>query len=247
MDYYGGNMSVSAVMVAEQFLTVIPIAPLDNATFPEYDLGGISAVYAKVKSLYTFDESRVYISGYSMGARDSWKYLFNAISEGHPFAAAAISAGEPDVGTVYTPILTTPIRHYAGTMDYEISSSVAVANVTQKAIVAAGGTDCTLTIIPGPYPLPAHNEMGDAPFYEDMFTWLLAQKLATNESTTSSSSSTSSSSATLTSASIASTASSTASSVTSAPAPSTPPSGSSKSSVSMLILAGGLIGSALIW
>jgi len=173
-EYNAGNFTPSSVLVAEQFITVMPIAPLTNETVPEWNLPGVLDVYNKVKSMYTFDTNRVYCSGYSMGARDMWKFL---IANPGLCAAAAISAGEPDNTTDFSSIIDIPIQHYAGTEDFDGSSSVAVANRTQRDILEAGSTKCELVIIPGPSPSPAHNAMANAPFFEPMFDWFLSHNL----------------------------------------------------------------------
>jgi hypothetical protein len=53
-------------------------------------------------------------------------------------------------------------------MDYDSSSSVALANTTQQAIESSGPSKTELIIIPGPPLGPSgqapHNQMADAPF-----------------------------------------------------------------------------------
>ncbi|KAH8924243.1 alpha/beta-hydrolase [Atractiella rhizophila] len=187
-EYYDGNITVASKLAAEQFLTVMPIHP--NDTFypdvPEWNLGRVKAVLDFVQQNYDYDQDRVYLTGYSMGARDGWKM---AIAYPTSFAAVALSAGEPDNTTDFRPLLNIPIMHYAGTKDYEGASNVARANETQRLIEALGGTKVELTIIQGPDPAisPAHNQMANAPFFEDHFNWLLSKSLSGATSNTESS------------------------------------------------------------
>ncbi|KAH8918644.1 alpha/beta-hydrolase [Atractiella rhizophila] len=178
-EYYDGNITAASKLVAEEFLTVLPIHPNDTIypAVPEWDLGRVKAVLDFVQQNYDYDEDRVYLTGYSMGARDGWKM---ALAYPTSFAAVALSAGEPDNTTDFRPLLNIPFRHYAGTKDYEGASNVGRANQTQHLIEAIGGTKAVLTIIDGPDPAisPAHNQMANVPFFEDHFNWLLSKSFS---------------------------------------------------------------------
>ncbi|KAH8928343.1 hypothetical protein BT69DRAFT_1346654 [Atractiella rhizophila] len=159
LQYYSGNVTPANTLAAESFLTVLPLAPNQTqaGVVPEWNDDGVFNVVQRVFDTYPqVDRTRVYISGYSLGARAAWKLL---VERPDLWAAAAISAGEPSNETDWSKLLNIPIRHYVGTEDYEGSSNVGKGETIQSLIEQAGGKLCELVQIPGPEPLPAHNQM----------------------------------------------------------------------------------------
>jgi predicted peptidase len=139
-EYNTGNRSESDVIAAERWLSVMPIAP--NVTVPdgvpEWDLNALMTIVQGVQAQYGTDPNRIYVSGYSMvcaasilrfflyeqvlsltrwstaiqGARAIWKLLD---AQPNTFAAAAMSAGEPNVTTTnFRAFANVPARHYVG-------------------------------------------------------------------------------------------------------------------------------------
>lgn len=183
LEYNSNNITVSSALIAEQFLSIMPIAP--NETLTEWRIEYIQPIVEKVRSDYGFDNNRLYLSGYSMGARDSWNLLLNDTTY---WTAAAISAGEPQTTNGLEALINIPIRHYQGSLDYV--SPIQYSNATQNAIVADGGSEIELIIEQN----VSHNSMADAPFYADLFNWFLIQNKNNSVSTNVTSNGTTSSS-----------------------------------------------------
>ena len=94
---------------SRRFLTVTPISPLESAQADaNWDVKVLPNILAQVNTIYPFDSTRVYLSGYSMGGRACWWLL-----QQNPnlFAGTIISSGSQEK-TNMTTILGNSIRAY---------------------------------------------------------------------------------------------------------------------------------------
>lgn len=71
----------------------------------------IKPVVEDARSKYTFDNDRLYLAGFSMGAREAWRLLKN---DTEYWTAAVICAGEPESLDGIDVVRDIPIRHYQG-------------------------------------------------------------------------------------------------------------------------------------
>jgi len=165
-EYLIGNetFAEAAKTVGEQFLVITLIAP--NETSTEWRTEDIKPVLADAASKYQFDQDRLYLAGFSMGAREAWRLLKD---DPNYWAAAVMCAGEPEDTVGLEALVNMPIHHYQGEQDFV--SPAEHAYKAQEALEAAGSTSITLTVVPG----VAHNSMADAPWQQEMFAWLLEQ------------------------------------------------------------------------
>lgn len=100
------------------------------------------ALLADVRRIYAFDESRVYLTGYSMGGYGAWSALARFPDL---FAAAAPIAGGGDAAAICA-AKAVPIRAYHGDQDTVIPHSSSVEMV--EALAACGG-NAQLTTLAG--------------------------------------------------------------------------------------------------
>ena len=76
-EYYSGNKGAAQTMAAEEFVTIIPISPKNvggqeiRHWFPE----NVQKVVQHVKQKHgeSIDWGSLHLSGYSMGARGTWR------------------------------------------------------------------------------------------------------------------------------------------------------------------------------
>jgi len=176
-QYYNGTTDPVNVLVDQQFLSIIPVYQklLPNI---EWDIPSVLAVLADARSKYLWDDTRLYLAGYSMGARTAWPML---IANPTPFAAAAIAAGVP-VNNVdsrqpelnYTGmenLANIPIMQFAGESDYENASQVWEHQAIQNYMTnTLGFSNVQLVLEPN----ATHGDMQQAPFTLDLFNWFLS-------------------------------------------------------------------------
>jgi predicted peptidase len=173
-EYNSGIQNdTSNQMAAEEFFVIIPIAPDDvpQDEGPKWDADFLPGIVAAAYQVSPFDLERLYITGYSMGGRGGWWLM---IEDPTLFAAGAFAAGSTSANSSQLePLKNVPIRQYVGSDDEK--GPVAESEGTQANMDAIGGDTQTI-ILPG----QDHISMGDVPFNESMFTWLLQQRAATN-------------------------------------------------------------------
>jgi len=175
--YNNGSREEADVLAAEQFLAIIPVYEEERPDH-EWDIPGVQAVLENARSKFAWDDSRLYLSTYSMGARTAWPML---IANSTMFAAATIAAGVPvlDVNSRTPDINFTgmdllgqiPIMQYAGEMDYENASQTWEHQAVQEHMEGLGFTNVQLEIVPG----AQHGDMQQAPFEAELFYFLLNQ------------------------------------------------------------------------
>lgn len=163
--YSCGNLSDSAVLAAESFITIIPIAPTSTR---HYQPDAIASVVSSATAQFPIDQDRIIAAGYSMGSRGVWRELiYNhdlyaagvadagaAEKPGGQYVTADPSAG-PDFGLLGT-MLDVPVWMFAGGQDP--TALEADIQSTQDEIVRLGGTKSQLTILPNANHRESHCE-----------------------------------------------------------------------------------------
>lgn len=154
-QYNSGSKSESAVLAAEDFIVVVPVAPSDDLHFdPDKIRSVISAAVAK----YPIDRDHIVLSGYSMGARGTWRNLiFNGdlFSAGIPVAGGAEAAGshylqlQPATPTfpLLKNVVGVPIKAFAGSADQ--THPAAEMEKTQSQLEKLGDHSSSLTVYSG--------------------------------------------------------------------------------------------------
>ncbi len=136
----------------------------ENTTWPGH-VQEIGAFVREMIEKYEVDESRVYLTGISMGGYGTW---YTAMTFPEMFAAIApvCGGGMPwNAGA-----LTMPVWAFHGTMDTLVLPSGSIDMI--NALKAQGrGDDVKLTLFEG----VGHNAW-DYTFKEDLYNWLMAQK-----------------------------------------------------------------------
>jgi len=176
--YYSGEKSAQATLAAEQFLTVIPVAGTSARHFMP---GNIKAILDEVKANYKIDESKIYMSGYSMGSRGCWR---NSVAHPEIFAAIAPSAGGSENSgdgtlTQQTKVDSTfdllknivdiPVRQFAGSSD--TTAGTDSPKRTQAELEKLGSKVAKLEILN-----TDHSGLSTAPWLEtDLLSWFLKQ------------------------------------------------------------------------
>ncbi|PRP79713.1 peptidase [Planoprotostelium fungivorum] len=99
-QWNGGNRGGKQAVVANQFLTVLPVARKNYGGRSRWLSDHLIEVINKVKSRYTVDSNRIYVTGYSMGAFGTWRFSIQhpdrcLRSSDEMVAAAVASAGFP--------------------------------------------------------------------------------------------------------------------------------------------------------
>ncbi|CAD6584557.1 MAG: hypothetical protein CYPHOPRED_002750 [Cyphobasidiales sp. Tagirdzhanova-0007] len=193
-EYNSGNYTPAHQLAAEEFLTIVPLAPIEGPQWnASWDVTVMPGILAQVASTYELDLTRVYLSTYSMGARAGWDLL---IQNPNIFAAAVLSSGNTtaDAQQLST-IFGIPIRSYYGTDDeaglaqmLEGTNATYVWNTLLAAESAGTGPQNASkfleTII---VQNASHLEQTDRPWDEDVIVdgfqgaipWMLAQSLPT--------------------------------------------------------------------
>jgi predicted peptidase len=136
----------------------------------------LSALLQTIQAEYHVDQSRIYLTGISMGGYGAW-----ALAMAHPdqFAAVVPIAGGADYLPRDAPIpesicglRDTPVWAFHGQLDNNVPVSASMNAV--KALKECGGQPL-LTI----YPDTAHTETWDRAYGEpELWSWLFAQALA---------------------------------------------------------------------
>ncbi|PRP85516.1 hypothetical protein PROFUN_06748 [Planoprotostelium fungivorum] len=184
-QWNSGNRGDKQTMVANQFLTVIPVA---RKTYNNKDAGDqwlsdhLIEVLNKVKSRYSVDSNRLYVTGYSMGAFGTWRFNIQ-----HPelVAASVASAGFPYDGQNSD---DTHVKNVADTPFHLFCSEADTIIEFPKCKRAAGylnnmnNRQDIVTIYPASMGVQHgdnSNEkgMGHLPFTADVFRWLLTKNL----------------------------------------------------------------------
>ncbi|MCB1204037.1 MAG: prolyl oligopeptidase family serine peptidase [Verrucomicrobiae bacterium] len=146
---------------------------------PDRNIGWKDSVAANlmtlVKSLcdsLPIDESRLYLTGSSMGGSGSWR-----IATEHPgiFAAVAPLCGGGDPSKAAS-LKDTPIWAFHGDKDDEVPLERSTSMI--EAIKAAGGTLAQLSILEG----EGHLIAGGVYAKPELHEWIFAQRLATPSS-----------------------------------------------------------------
>lgn len=122
------------------FIVVSPLCPAGEIwTDTDLLIGILDEVVAK----YSVDQSRVYLTGHSMGGRGAWYLAYK-----HPerFAAVAPMSGGPTIIAWAGRLKAVPVWAFHGAKDEIVPLSESEDLV--KAIKAAGG-DVKLTVLPG--------------------------------------------------------------------------------------------------
>lgn len=177
-QYYSGQKSTQATLAAEQFLSIIPVA---GSSARHFMPGNIKAIIDAVISEYNVDESRIYLSGYSMGSRGCWR---NAVANPQLFAAIAPSAGGAENsgdGTLTQQakvdstfdllknIVDMPVRQFAGSSDSTAGTDS--PKRTQAELEKLGSKVASLEIMN-----KDHSGLSTAPWLEtDLLSWFLKQ------------------------------------------------------------------------
>lgn len=76
----------------------------------EWRTEDIKPVLADAASKYQFDQDRLYLAGFSMGAREAWRLLKD---DPNYWAAAVMCAGEPEDTVGLEALVNMPIHQYA--------------------------------------------------------------------------------------------------------------------------------------
>jgi predicted peptidase len=121
------------------FIVVSPLCPAGEIwTDTDLLIGILDEVVAK----YPVDQSRVYLTGHSMGGRGAWYLAYK-----HPerFAAVAPMSGGPTITAWASKLKDVPVWAFHGAKDDIVPLSESEGLV--KAIKAAGG-DVKLTLLP---------------------------------------------------------------------------------------------------
>lgn len=179
--YLDGTRSGPEQIAAEQFLTIVPIASM-SANTRHFDPDKILAILNEVKASYNVDSERCYISGFSMGARGTWRSLVfhpEIWAAGAPSAGAAENTGASTLSQEYAlatfpslnKVLNIPIRQFDGLSD--TTAGFKDPQSTQAEIVKLGGKLSTLTEMSG----KDHSAMSTAPWTDtDLLSWFLKQQ-----------------------------------------------------------------------
>lgn len=141
---------------------------------PDRNIGFKDAVASNLMSLVKslcdslpIDESRLYLTGSSMGGSGSWR-----IATEHPGVFAAVvplcGGGDPSKASA---LLDTQIWAFHGDKDDEVPTERSISMV--EAIKAAGGTKAQLTILEGEGHLIASGVYAKPELHE----WIFAQRL----------------------------------------------------------------------
>jgi len=175
-EYYNGNKTDVNTQTAENFMTILPLAPPSTGN---WDASGVFSVWQDFKKQYSgqFDESRVYCSGYSMGSRLWFSYYLTPVDGTEHFCTAlGLSAGVPGEDSGRTPGLTTDfskmidIPTFINTGSIDTTSLEGLAQTAFKYYKQDGG-DVTLRVIDD----ADHGSMQDVAFDKTLLNWLTSQ------------------------------------------------------------------------
>jgi predicted peptidase len=150
------------------FILISPQCPMGQ----RWDVRELSTLLDEVESIYRVDESRVYVTGLSMGGEGTWKLI---MAEPNRFAAAAPVCGRS--GSSYLDackLKDLPIWIFHGAMDDVVTLDESVRMV--KALEQCGN-DVKFTV----YPKANHNAWDETYNNEELYKWLLEHSLDSNK------------------------------------------------------------------
>jgi predicted peptidase len=150
------------------FILISPQCPLGQ----RWDVQELSTLLDEVESIYRVDESKVYVTGLSMGGEGTWKLI---LAEPKRFAAAAPVCGRSGSSYLDACILKDlPIWIFHGAMDDVVTLDESVRMV--KALEQCGN-DVKFTV----YPKANHNAWDETYNNEELYKWLLEHSLDSNK------------------------------------------------------------------
>lgn len=150
------------------YIIIAPQCPLDSEWSMETD--GLHALLEEITTSYAVDQSRIYLTGLSMGGRGSW--LLATLYPNLFAALVPVCGRRPDLLRLtdnITRLKHLPVWVFHGAQDEIVP--LAESEVMVEALKAAGG-DVRLTI----YPDAGHDSWTQAYADPDLYTWLLQHR-----------------------------------------------------------------------
>ena len=144
------------------FVTVSPQCPAEK----QWNADELAKLVDHVANTYQIDSKRMYVTGLSLGGAGTWDLLAK-----HPgkFAAAVPICGPGDPAAAEK-MKATPIWVFHGAKDQGVP--IAKSEEMVEALKKAGGT-VKFTV----YPEAGHDSWTETYINEDVYKWLLEQKL----------------------------------------------------------------------
>lgn len=171
---HGPLKHVNTIAELQRCIIVAPQCPTDGW----WESGPTKAVVDQVRANYPVDDSRLYVTGLSMGGYGTWDLLSR-----HPdfFAGAVPICGGGDITRLWDVASTgfelasllkardVPIRAFHGGDDLiiPVAESLVLIDALQEA-----GSSATLTVYPG----VGHNSWAQTYDDPDLYEWLFSQR-----------------------------------------------------------------------
>jgi pimeloyl-ACP methyl ester carboxylesterase len=155
---------IPKIVSRDRAFPFVVVAPQCRAGERWTDLDTLNALIDDIVAHYPIDPSRLYLTGFSMGAGGAWR-LAGARPE--RFAAVAALAGVEEIGSAKG-LARVPVWAFHGTDDDAVPASASQAMV--GAIRAAGG-NARLEILPG-----RGHDIADVYDRKELYAWFLQNR-----------------------------------------------------------------------